>query len=262
MENKNKLWFSLGVVCMTGAAISSCSNPESGQATDHVMTSTSEGGEGGEGASSAESVADESVYLGQLAFIRGHLRVGVDLYREGQMQASATHMKHPESEIYTDLLPALQAREASGFSDELSALATAVEQERPLADVEAAYAQLLQAISRAEQAVAQDAALLGKVIVDLVRTAAAEYDIAVGENGRLENAHEYQDALGFVHVARDLLRRLKGMTDNTAAVTAIGLQLDAIAPAWTGLMPPERLETAPSLIYGAASRIEFAAQKL
>lgn len=261
MENKNKLWFSLGVVCMTGAALSSCSLPPDAS-EDHNMLAA-EGGEGGEGATSADSVADDGVYLSQLGFIRGHLLVGVNLYREGHSQASATHMKHPGSEIYTNLLPALEARKATGFSEELGALANAVEQGRPQAEVESAYAQLLEAISRAEQAVPeQSAALLGQMITALVRTAAAEYDIAVGDNGALENAHEYQDAFGFVQVARSLLDRLQGMTDNTAATSAIALQLDLIAPAWTGLMPPERLQTEPSVIYGAASRIELAAQGL
>jgi len=31
---------------------------------------------------------------------------------------------------------------------------------------------------------------------------------------------------------------------------------------WPGLRAPQRLETAPSVIYGAAARIEFAALKL
>lgn len=227
------------------------------------MSRAMEGGEGGEAAASADSVDNDAVYLSQLGFIRGHLLVGVNLFREGHTEASATHMKHPGSEIYTNLLPALEARGATGFGEELGALAAAVEQGGTKEEVETVYGQLLQAISRAEQTVAnQDARLLGEVIVALVRIAAAEYDIAVADDGTLDNAHEYQDALGFVQVARSLLGRLQGMTENTAAATAIAVQLDSIAPAWTGLMPPEKLQTEPSFIYGAASRIELAAQNL
>jgi len=230
---------------------------------DHSAMAAGEGGEGGEGASSEESVSSDAVYLGQLAFIRGHLNVGVNLYREGDEEASATHMKHPESEIYAALQPALEARDAPGFADQLAALAGAVENGKPLADVEAAYEALLQGITAAEQAVPnQNARLLGDVIVDLVSTAAAEYDIAVGDDLALENAHEYQDALGFIRVAYDNLDNVAAMTDDTSTVAAIREQLDLVHPAWTGLQPPQRLHTRPSVIYGAASRIELAVSRL
>ncbi|MEX0738665.1 MAG: hypothetical protein WD071_04935 [Pseudohongiella sp.] len=265
MESKSKLWLSLGVVCVAGAAMTSCGNEESpGMAgMDHSTMTASEGGEGGEGASSEDSIASDAVYLGQLAFIRGHLNVGVNLYREGDAEASATHMKHPESEIYAALQPALEARDAPGFADQLAALAVAVENGEPLAEVEAAYEALLQGITAAEQAVPdQDARLLGDVIVDLVSTAAAEYDIAVGDDLGLENAHEYQDALGFIRVAYDLLARVETLSSDTDTVAAIRQQLDLVHPAWTGLQPPQRLHTEPSVIYGAASRVELAVSRL
>jgi hypothetical protein len=265
MESRNKLWLGLGVVCVAGVAMTSCSSDESPDRAgmDHGAMTASEGGEGGEGASSAESVASDAVYLGQLAFIRGHLNVGVNLYREGDEAASATHMKHPESEIYAALQPALEARGAPEFADQLAALAVAVENSQPLAEVEAAYEALLQGITAAELAVSnQSARLLGDVIVDLVSTAAAEYDIAVGDDLALENAHEYQDALGFIRVAYDLLDNVAALTTDTSAVASIRNQLDLVHPAWTGLQPPERLHTEPSVIYGAASRIELAVSRL
>ncbi|MBC52661.1 MAG: hypothetical protein CMQ34_02380 [Gammaproteobacteria bacterium] len=265
MESKSKLWLGLGVVCVAGATMTGCSSDENSDMAgmDHSAMTASEGGEGGEGASSDESVASDAVYLGQLAFIRGHLDVGVNLYRDGDEEASATHMKHPESEIYAALQPALAARGAPGFADQLAALAVAVESGQPLAEVEAAYTSLLQGISAAERAVPdQDARLLGEVIVDLVSTAAAEYDIAVGDDLALENAHEYQDALGFIRVAYDNLETLAAMTEDTSTVNAIREQLDLVRPAWTGLQPPQRLHTQPSVIYGAASRIELAVSRL
>lgn len=147
METRHKLWLGLGVVCMAGA-ITACSGP----ADEHSGMNhgaAEEGGEGGEGASSADSIASDAVYLGQLGFIRGHLMVGVELYREGDAANSETHMKHPESEIYAELVPALEARNAPGFGEQMGALAVTVEQRRPLAEVEAAYETLLAEIGRA-----------------------------------------------------------------------------------------------------------------
>lgn len=261
METRNRIWVGLGVVVAASTAFYVGTSGQSGM--DHGNMAAEEGGEGGEGATTADAIANDAVYLGQLAFIRGHLNVGVDLYRQGAEEASATHMKHPGDELYTALLPAIEAREASGFADQLEALAVAVENRRPMAEVESAYNALLDAVSAAENAVEeQDAEMLGTVILDLVRTSAAEYDIAVGDNGDLENAHEYQDALGFVRIARDMLTRLEGMTDNAPAVAAIREQLDLITPVWPSLMAPQKLETDPSVIYGAAARIEFAVNDL
>jgi hypothetical protein len=40
-------------------------------------------------------------YLTHLGLVRGHLGVGVDLYREGAQDAAQTHMKHPGDELYS-----------------------------------------------------------------------------------------------------------------------------------------------------------------
>lgn len=263
MDSTSKIWLGLGVVCASGAMVSCTSTQESGMETggmDHsaMAMTASEGGEGGESASSADSVSSDAVYLGQLKFIRGHLLVGVELYQEGDADASETHMKHPESEIYAALLPALEVRNAPEFADELSALAVAVESRQSVSAVTEAYDDLMSAISRAEGAVAPvTPRLLGDVIVDLVSTAAAEYDIAAGEDLSLENGHEYQDSFGFMRVAYDVLAQLEAMGTDSGITSAIRERMDTIMPAWSGLQPPARLHVQPSVIYGAASRIEL-----
>jgi hypothetical protein len=174
------------------------------------------------------------------------------------------HMKHPSDELYAALVPAFEARGVEGFADQLEDLAAAVESRAPVSEVERAY----QAV-RARIAEAEASAFPGgpadlnsrlRVILNLVRTAADEYAVGV-EDGRVVNAHEYQDALGFVRVARGLLDQV-GEQDRARAPEAIARtqqQLDAIAVAWPSLVPPERIDTAASLLYGAAARIEIAA---
>ncbi len=261
MEIKQRIWLGVGIMLATSTAFYAGTR-QGGM--DHDMAGMEEeGGEGGEGATSAEAIDSDAAYLAQLSFIRGHLNVGVNLYRENALDASATHMKHPADELYTSLEPALEARGAKGFAAQLEALAVAVEQQRDSAAVEAAYADLLEAISQAESAVKDvDAATVAAVIVDLVRTAAAEFDIAVGEGGVLENEHEYQDALGFVRTANEWVPKLAALTQNAEAVAAIEAQIALLLPVWPGLRALERLDTAPSVIYGAAARIEFAALRL
>lgn len=262
MEIRNRVWLGLGVVVAASAAFYAGTSSQTDMGHD-MSAMDEEGGEGGEGASTEDAISNDAVYLAQLSFIRGHLYVGVSLYREGDLEASATHMKHPGDELYAALLPAIESRDGTGFGDQLQNLADAVIERRSAADVESAYSALLVAISEAEGAVKDlSARTLGEVIVDLVRTAAAEYDIAVDDNGMLVEPHEYQDSLGFVHTAREKFDVLATMSDNEAALMAIDVQLQMLLPIWPSLQAPEKLSTEPSVIYGAASRIEIATTQL
>lgn len=265
METRNKVWVGLGVVVAVSAAFYVGTQSEPGmQGIDHgAMVMPGEGGEGGEGASTADAISSDAIYLGQLAFIRGHLFVGVSLYRDGFQDGAVTHMKHPGDELYANLLPALASRNASGFADQLQALAAAVEGGKPMPEVQQSYDRLLDSITEAENAVKdQSASVIGAVIVNLVRTAAAEYDIAMGDDGQVEAEHEYQDSLGFMHIAQDKLDRLASMTENQDSIMAMQTQLDMLKPIWPGLRAPAKLAINPSVIYGAASRIEIATLSL
>ncbi|MGM0634236.1 MAG: hypothetical protein ACQETO_13830 [Pseudomonadota bacterium] len=266
MKSDIRLWSGLGTAFLFG--VTGVSGGHAAEAADDGQAATveageAEGSEGGEGAGAADAVTSDVAYRTQLALMRGHLLVGVDLYHHGEYSAATTHMKHPEDELYAAMEPAFEARNAAGFGQQLSALATAVDNRAGRLEVDAAYVELLSAIRAAERAVEPlDAHQTATVITALVRTAAEEYAIARGDDGSLRNAHEYQDALGFTRVARDLLRQMQGQTDNADALAVIEAQLMTIEPAWPGLLPPDTLETDASILYGAAARIELAANRL
>lgn len=217
-----------------------------------------EGGEGGERAAAANLAHSDAAYLTQLGLIRGHLNVGVELYRVGDRKGAATHMKHPDDELYAALKPALAKRGAGGFEKELHALAQRVENNAEPARVDAAYGALQAAIAKAESAVRKPTAQqIGEVIHNLVRTAADEYRQAVGD-GKITQPHEYQDALGFIRTAQDWLKKLQLAGADPSIVAEIEKQVAAIQPAWTGVMPPQAAPMDPSQLYGAAARVEIA----
>lgn len=270
MYQRKKLWLAIGATLI---ATTGCSDEDPQQSVNEPVastasapTSTAEGGEGGEGgeagASPDANVAEDNVlYRTYLALMRGHLHVGLQLYRDGAQEAAATHMKHPKDELYMQLLPGVEARGAAGFADELSALTETVESGQPVADADTAYQDVLTAITKAEAAAAQaDTEELGQVMLQLVKTAAEEYDIAI-DNGQLVNAHEYQDAMGFVKIAGDLNKQLQADGANADLVQLIEEQLAVMQPAWPTLIPPEQLDTDASLLYGAAARIELGLYK-
>jgi hypothetical protein len=170
---------------------------------------------------------------------------------------SMTHAKHPESELYAGLVPAFAARGKPGFAAELDALAHAVERGE---DVEAAYAAVTNAISDNEPDA--DFATRLMAIATLARTAGNEFAIGVADNGTVVNAHEYQDAYGFLMAAREML----ASTDAADAQDAQGLALAdeqlQIALGEFDALTVNRVDGDASVIHGAAARIEIEANML
>ncbi|MCR9092554.1 hypothetical protein [Algiphilus sp.] len=239
-----------------------------GSATKAMAEGEGEGeGEGGK----ASILRDDSLYLARLGLIRGHLTIGVDLYRNGHREAAATHMKHPADELYAGLKPALDVRGAPGFAEALQQLAEQVEAGAEIAAVEEAFAAVEAGLEAAASAVPKtqrtDAEIRFGVIIQLLRTAAQEYAVAL-DDGQVVHAHEYQDALGFVRVARAELDALRADDKQmqragvAAAVEVARTQLDGIADLWIDLMPPAQLDRDPGRLFGATARIELAASAI
>ena len=204
---------------------------------------------------------DDVAYLTQLGLVRGHLSVGFGLYREGAKEAARSHMKHPGDELYAALVPAFAARGAPPFDAALAHLATLVERNAPVAEVEAAYADLERGIAAAS-AGASKAGLKERLgaVARLVRTAGEEYAEGV-KDGAVVNAHEYQDALGFARVAREMVRTIPAgeRARASAAIAAIEAELAKLDHLWPSLVPPPSVKGDAAEIFGAASRIELAA---
>ena len=220
-----------------------------------------EGGEGeGEGATQADLRTDDAAYLAHLGLIRGHLWVGIKLYREGHIAMSKTHMKHPEDELYAGLPPIFKARGVAGFAEELSTLANAVNNEQGDEAVETAYDNLLEAITKSEGMAAMTAKDALISISQMIRTAADEYAIGV-KKGEIVNVHEYQDAYGFTEIAIERLERLSDEQKEQAAgdIARTKELLLELRTLWPTVNPQGNIEGDASHLYGAAARIELVA---
>ena len=265
MHKRNKLWLSIGAATLAGSTLTGCSpDDDPHQAANPASlyaTSAAHSGEGeGEGEGSAKEinlVTDDLPYLTQLGLVRGHLYIGHQLYMEGHLDHAKTHMKHPESELYAAMIPAFEARGTQGFANELAGLANAVNQDQGHEAVDKAYQLLISAISQNEQAVneqTQSASERLKLAADLLRVAGEEYAIAVVD-GKMENAHEYQDALGFTKTAHAVISQLEDGEIKSKADALI----ENIMPLWPSIIPPAILDTTADEIYGTAARVELLA---
>ncbi|WP_347330756.1 hypothetical protein [Marinimicrobium locisalis] len=274
MNEQRKVWVGLGAALLAGSAASAHAadtdpfNSHASHGTVQLAAAMGEGeGEGGEGEGEGGGAVDlttnDAAYLGQLGLVRGHLWVGVQLYKAGHTDMALTHMKHPGDELYTGLKPALAARDEDGFAEALTALAEAVEQEQPTNVVERRYMALEKGIADAENL---HTASLGTILMSIermVRTAADEYAIGVKE-GEIVNMHEYQDSYGFVEAAKARLKLLSDMQreESPEAVAEVKDQLNAVSGLWSGLAPDGNVKGDASKLYGAAARIQLAAWEL
>lgn len=273
MARRLKLLTGLSTLALTGAlALAGCSGEGEAEGGENAgdaaapATAAAEGegeghgegegqseGEGGAAAGAGDPATDDVEYMRRLGLVRGHLAAFAELYRAGEFGAAGTHVKHPESELYAGLVPAFEARGKPGFADELEALVAAAQARE---NVEEEYA----AVGAAIDANAPVAPLSDKLlaVAAMAKTAGDEFGIGVEDDGTISNAHEYQDAYGFLVAGREILSAQD--TNDVEESEAIALaheQLDLALNAFSGLTV-ERTEGKASTIYGAAARIEIA----
>lgn len=213
--------------------------------------------EGEAGSASGDPATDDAAYIHLLGLTRGHLIAFYELYRGGAHDVSMPHAKHPSSELYASLEPAFTARGQSGFADELTRLA---ETAASGGDIEEDYQRMVTAINAHMPRTNVATTLLG--VAAIVRTAADEFKIGVSDEGAITNAHEYQDAFGFLNASRDILASIQANdVDETEAIAIAHEQIEAALASFDALTV-EQTEGSASTLYGAAARIEIAARGL
>ena len=258
MTRRLKLMSGLSTLAAVSAlALAGCGGE--GEAESEGASGQAESGEGESegGALTGDPATDDVAYIKLLGLVRGHLIAFYELNRAGAPEMAMMHVKHPESELYASLAPAFAARRKPGFADELRALAAAAANG---GDVDGAYNAAVEAIN-AHLPKAKPALRLLAVSA-MVRVAADEFDIGVEDDGAIVNAHEYQDAYGFLVAGRDILSGIGGDDADTAeAVAQAHEQIEAGLASFDGLTA-DATEGRPSTLYGAAARIEIAGRGL
>lgn len=270
-----RLWLSVGTSVFIGAAGAGCADPggdaagkqdgarevpsqPAGESGSAALPGPAAGGEGeGEGGSAADPVSDDVEYVHRLGQVRGHLAAFTALHKLGAHEMSMTHAKHPESELYSGLMPAFAARGKPGFARELDTLTDAVEQG---ANVDAAYAGVMNAIRDNEPEA--DFATRLMAIATLARTAGNEFAIGVADDGTVRNAHEYQDAWGFLSAAKEMLAEGEAGDAQEAQALALADEQLQTALGEFDTLTAIRVDGKASAIHGAAARIEIEANML
>lgn len=213
-------------------------------------------GEGGEASAGAEACLSRD-----LSFMEGHLRAGITLYEAGDLEAAKTHMGHPIEEKYDAVAAPLEERGYGRLREELSALAEAAESEASLDEIRGHYDTVVTTINDVRDDLPAAVRLMSFAM--LTRIAADEYAVAV-EGGEVSNLHEYQDSWGFLRVVETEAGELAESDDQAVADAAASVveQVETTAAAYGDIQGSGDFKMDPSILYGAASRMELAAMGL
>jgi len=206
-----------------------------------------------------EIFTSDNEYLTNLNLMKGHLWVGVELYKENYLENAKRHMKHPKSELYEFIIPTFEAKGAPGFSDQLEKLALSVENEENLAVINQDYQNLFEAIDENEKFVGKESENLNEkinLVISLLKVAADEYSVGIID-GVVENKYEYQDALGFTMMAKGIMVNFN-TEDNSKKTRTMKIVnvIDSLSILWPELVPTENIDGNYKVILDAIKEIE------
>ncbi len=263
MAHLRKIWTGLGLSAslVAGHVAADAASLGHGVKPAHpFILADSSGTSEGEGA--IMTATQEVSLLTLLGLVEGHMRVGVALYEAGDVAAAKTHMKHPKSELFLQLQPMIPADEFTEVGAVLGAVSAAVEAGKPVSDVKALLDTLVHELS-VQRPKKLEALAAAQAVTVLLRTAADEYSVGVKDNAVVE-AHEYQDAWGFVQAAKALLAGLPKPErdehgEDLAKIDGLLAGLDVM---WPELSGKAVLTEKPDKLFAAAARIEIAALKI
>jgi hypothetical protein len=229
-----------------------------------------EGGEGGErgqggekGAEVLDRLVPEERLAVQLLLMKGHLRIGKELLDAGRTDNAREHFGHPMAEVYEDARPVLVKRGVTGLRRSLIALTEAMEGDPSQAAVAESYGRAVAAIDRAlatiDGATRATPRFIYAVVLALLSSALEEYEESV-KGDKIADLHEFQDARGFVLVARDWIAAhaatLKARDPD--AYQQVAGHIDAVAAVIAPAVPTAATKADVGKVAGAVSRVELA----
>jgi len=207
---------------------------------------------------SSSKVFKDDQYLTHIGLVKGHLFVGVELYKKEYFENAKRHMKHPKSELYAGLIPTFEAKNTNGFASELEILALSVENNEALGIVSMNYKNLLDVINQNEKYVdSKSNTFENKVLLvkSLLEIAAEEYAIGIID-GNIENKFEYQDALGFTTVAKNILKDSDELSPSEEVKRNKIIEIiESLSSLWPSLVPTEKIDGDASKISNAVNEI-------
>lgn len=213
------------------------------------------------GGTSADLTGERAEFdlLENLGLLEGHLIIGRALLEANMSADALPHFGHPVHEIFEYLRPQMARRQVADFEPELVALETQARRgagpdlvaryDAVIARVEALRATVPAELRASER-------FMTGVIAQLMQDVADDYEEAI-ERGRIANAVEYHDALGFLtYIERLTAARARAATGAAIAAYAVMAgEIRTARAAFPALRPPVEPPVTAAILRGHAARI-------
>lgn len=245
-----RLWSTAGMTALL-IAVSGCGESETPTATtspDSETTSVVE-----DPAESPETVVEASEdeeYLATLGLMKGHLIVAKQLMDDGKIEEAEPHIGHPVEELYSDVEEQLEARNIPEFKTALNQLHDGVKAKADSSKLNPDYDAAIKAVEGAIAAIPetqlQDPQFVLSALNEILETVDEEYSAAVVD-GKIVEAIEYQDSLGFILYSENLYQTIADQMSQTnpEAHQTITANLTELKKAFPSVIPPEMALNTP-----------------
>jgi hypothetical protein len=227
-----------------------------------ITPASGEAGEGGE-SGAIEGISTEAAYLTRLALVEGHLIAAALMHARGYPDEAAGLAGHPEAEMMDEVRATLTDRGAADFTRELEAVGAVIADGASPDEVRASLLALQTAIDAAGAADGIPVRARLDAMLALTRAAAHEYETAIA-GGPANEIFAYHESLGFLIAADRMAQTLAASpgTDVAAAAQGIRTALAAAIAEYGDLGAHELPPGDPSVLHGAAARVEIAALRI
>ncbi|MEO0642934.1 MAG: hypothetical protein AAFY47_05885 [Pseudomonadota bacterium] len=280
MKSTLKVWTTLGLAtALAGAGLAGCAGEsgeggEGGEGAETSQTGEAGEGEGGEGEGGegeagagdgeggvaiSEAASDPVEYGAALAIVEAHAIAARDAYLAGEAEAAAEMFGHPVSEVLSDMEPVFAELGVANFTASLNEAAAAALKKDNASGVEAAFENVLAALSAAalkapEGDLSQGAVAAG-IVADQLDRATAMYGKAAGS----DIYEPYLDGYGFYKAAKSAFERDGSAikTYNSGLHADIKAGLNLLADAYPSATRPDTLDAEQGKLLGAASKVKL-----
>jgi hypothetical protein len=202
-----------------------------------------------------EDARPDVALVGRLLMMKGHLRIGRELYDAGDRDGASGHFQHPLVEHYGDVEPALRQRQLKLIKPELQRLADAAPEAVPAA-FDPAVAAIDRTLRNALTAVKRSPPRLFDVALRIARQAAHEYGNGL-EGDTVFAPVEYQDGRGFLLAERDFVATAAALKlKDGKAWRALRAELDRMLEACPTPVPPAKVSVTHEALLARVKAIE------
>lgn len=167
----------------------------------------------------------------RLAFMSGHVKAGIELYRLNELEMAGPHLMHPVSETHESERKDL---DKLGFNQSLFVkISHALEKNIKSTEISKMLVEAEKNLDMISQNAGGDPY---EIIKFLMAIALYEYELSF-EDGTIIELGEYQDAWGFVEVSKDHAKRIPDIIKSKELIK----EISALQKYWKeGPLPVER----------------------